>query len=80
LDSAIISNRFKEIEKKVERLLEICQNYEAANLELKKKIKDLEEELLGKIEAEKSYAHEKALIRSKIERLLVRIEENIEVL
>lgn len=79
MDSAIISNRFKEIEKKVERLSEICKNYEAANWELKKKIKDLEEELLGKIEAEKSYAHEKALIRSRIERLLVRIEENIEV-
>jgi hypothetical protein len=79
LDSAIISNRFEEIEKKVERLLEICKNHEAANLQLKKKIKDLEEELLGKIEAEKSYAHEKALIRSRIERLLVRVEENIEV-
>ena len=79
MDSAIISNRFEEIEKKVERLLEICKNYEAANLQLKKKIKDLEEELLGKIEAEKSYAHEKALIRSRIERLLVRIEESMEV-
>ena len=79
MDSAIISNRFEEIEKKVERLLEICKNYEAANLQLRKKIKDLEEELLGKIEAEKSYAHEKALIRSRIEHLLVRIEENIEV-
>ena len=79
MDSAIISNRFEEIEKKVERLLEICKNYEAANLQLRKKIKDLEEELLGKIEAEKSYAHEKALIRSRIERLLVRVEENIEV-
>ena len=79
MDSAIISNRFEEIEKKVERLLEICKNYEAANLQLKKKIKDLEEELLGKIEAEKSHAHEKALIRSRIERLLVRVEENIEV-
>lgn len=79
MDSATISNRFEEIEKKVERLVEICKNYEAANLQLKKKIKDLEEELLGKIEAEKSYAHEKALIRSRIERLLVRIEENIEV-
>ena len=79
MDRAIISNRFKEIEKKVERLIEVCKDHEAANLELKKKIKDLEEELLGKIEAEKSYAHEKALIRSRIERLLVRIEENIEV-
>ena len=78
MDSANISNRFKEIEKKVERLIQICKDHEVANLELNKKIKDLEEELLGKIEAEKSYAHEKALIRSRIERLLVRIEENIE--
>jgi hypothetical protein len=78
LDRALISNRFNEIEKKVERLLEICKNHEATNLQLKKKIQDLEEELLGKIEAEKSYAHEKALIRSRIEHLLVRIEENIE--
>ena len=79
MDSANISNRFKEIEKKVERLIQICKDHEVANLELNKKIKDLEEELLGKIEAEKSYAHEKALIRSRIERVLVRIEENIGV-
>ncbi len=79
MDNAIISNQFNDIEKKVARLIEICQRHEAANLELKNKIKSLEEELLGKIEAEKSYAQEKALIRSKVDSLLVRIEENIEV-
>ena len=79
MDNAIISNQFNDIEKKVARLIEICQRHEAANLELKNKIKSLEEELLGKIEAEKSYAQEKALIRSKVDSLLVRIEENIEI-
>ncbi len=79
MDNAIISNRFKEIEKKVARLIEVCKEHEAANFELKNKIKSLEEELLGKIEAEKSYAQEKALIRSKIDSLLVRLEEIIEV-
>jgi hypothetical protein len=79
LDNAIISNQFNDIEKKVARLIEICQRHEAANLELKNKIKSLKEELLGKIEAEKSDAQEKALIRSKVDSLLVRIEENIEV-
>ena len=79
MDNAIISNQFNDIEKKVARLIEICQRHEAANLELKNKIKSLEEELLGKIEAEKSYAQEKALIRSKVDSLLVRIEENMEV-
>ena len=78
MDNAIISNQFNDIEIKVARLIEICKRHEAANLELKNKIKSLEEELLGKIEAEKSYAQEKALIRSKIDSLLVKIEESTE--
>jgi hypothetical protein len=79
LDNALISNQFNDIEKKVARLIEVCKSHEAANLELRDKIKSLEEELLGKIEAEKSYAKEKALIRSKIDSLLVKIEENMEI-
>ena len=79
MDNAIISDQFNDIERKVARLIKICKEHEAANLELKNKIKSLEEELLGKIEAEKSYAQEKALIRSKIDSLLVKIEENMEI-
>ncbi len=79
MDKAIISDQFNDIEKKFARLIEICEQHEAANLELKNKIKGLEEELLGKIEAEKSYTQEKALIRSKIDSLLVKIEENMEI-
>jgi hypothetical protein len=79
LDNAILFDQFSKIEKKVARLIAICKENEAANLELRNKIKSLEEELLGKIETEKSHAQEKALIRSKIDSLLVRIEEIIEV-
>jgi hypothetical protein len=79
LDNAIISNQFEEIEKKVTRLIAVCKKHEANNSKLKNKIKSLEEELLGKIEAEKSYAQEKALVRSKINRLLVRLENLIKV-
>ena len=79
MDNAIFFDQFSQIEKKVARLIAICKENEAANSELKNKIKSLEEELLGKIEAEKSYAQEKALIRSKIDSLLVRLEEIIEV-
>ena len=79
MDNAILSDQFNQIEEKVARLIAICKDNEAANLELKDKIKSLEEELLGKIEAEKSHAQEKALMRSKIDSLLVRIEEIIEV-
>jgi hypothetical protein len=79
LDNAILSDQFNQIEKKVARLIAICKENEAANLELRNKIKSLEEELLGKIETEKSHAQKKALVRSKIDSLLVRIEEIIEV-
>ncbi len=78
MDNAIISDQFKEIEKKIAKLIAVCKGHEATNLELKNKINSLKEELLGKIEAEKSDAQEKALIRLKIDSLLVKLEEIIE--
>ena len=70
-----ILRQFEEIEQKVERLIEICKAHEATNLELENKLKRLEEEIQGKVEAERIYAEEKALIRSKIDGLLARFDE-----
>jgi predicted nuclease with TOPRIM domain len=75
LDNVFILKQFEEIEQRVERLIENCTALEATNLELKNKIKSLEEEIQGKVEAERSYAEEKALIRSKIDGLLVKLDE-----
>ena len=75
MDKDIFLDQFKEIETKVEKLIEICKSLEDTNLKLSHKIKSLEEELQGKIEAENKFADEKALIRSKIDNLLVRLEE-----
>ena len=77
MSDELVFRQFEEIEQKLERLIEICKAHEATNLELKLKIKNLEEEIQGKVEAEKSYAEEKALIRSKIDGLLARIDEMI---
>ena len=74
MESQFILKQFEEIEKKVESLIEIRKSHEETNLELENKIKGLEEELQGKIEAEKKYAQEKALIRSRIDSLLVRLD------
>ena len=71
----MLLRQFEEIEKKVEKLIEICKSLEVANLKLSNKIKSLEEELQGKIEAETKSADEKALIRSKVDNLLVRLDE-----
>jgi protein-arginine kinase activator protein McsA len=67
--------QFEEIEKKVESLIEVNKSLEATNLELRNKIKRLEEELQGKVEAENNYVEERALIRSRIDSLLVRLED-----
>jgi len=74
LESEFILKQFAEIEKKVESLIEIRKSHEETNSELENKIKSLEEELQGKIEAEKKYAQEKALIRSRIDSLLVKLD------
>jgi hypothetical protein len=70
-----VNLKFEEIEKKVEKLIETCKSLEVTNLKLSDKIISLEEELQGKIEAETKFADEKALIRSKIDNLLVRLDE-----
>jgi chromosome segregation ATPase len=75
LDNVFILKQFEEIEQKVEKLIETCNALEATNLDQKNKIKSLEEEIQGKVEAERSYAEEKALIRSKIDGLLVKLDE-----
>ena len=75
MNDEVIFRQFEEIEQKVERLIEICKAHEATNLELKSKIKSLEEEIQGKVEVEKNYAEEKALVRSKIDGLLARLDE-----
>ena len=75
MDNEFILRQFDEIEQKVERLIGICKSHEATNLELRNKIKGLEEELQAKVEAEKSYTEERAIIRSKIDTILDRLED-----
>ena len=75
MDNDFVLKQFGEIENKVERLIENCKAQAAANSELKNKLTSLEEEIQGKVEAEKNYAEEKALIRSKIDGLLAKLDD-----
>ncbi len=79
MDSEVIVKQFEEMEHKVKRLIERYKAQEAENLELRNKIKSLEEEIQGKVEAERSFAEGKALIRSKIDGLLARLDEISEI-
>ena len=75
MDNDFVLKQFGEIEQKVEKLIENCNAQAAANSELKNKVTRLEEEIQGKVEAENNYAEEKALIRSKIDGLLARLDD-----
>jgi len=77
LDSNQINQRFSEIERSVERVIEVCRSYEAINLELKRTIGKLEEELQQKVEAERRYQEERSLIRSKIDNLLEKLGDQL---
>jgi uncharacterized coiled-coil DUF342 family protein len=79
LDNEFILKQFEEIEKKVESLINVCKSFKTTNLELRDKVERLEEELQGKAETENNYAQERALIRSKIDGLLGRLEDMTEV-
>lgn len=70
-----ILRQFDEIEQKVEKLIDVCKSLEATNLELNNKIEKLDQELQDKLETENNYQEERALIRSKIDSLLVRLED-----
>ncbi len=70
-----ISQQFDEIEKRVKRLMEICESLEVTNVELSNENNQIEEELLGKVKAEDNSEKERNLIRSKIEGLLTKLED-----
>jgi len=67
--------QLSEIEAKVEKLIDICRSQQAANSELHQKVKQLEEELHLKSESIQRQTEEKALIRSRIDNLLVKLED-----
>ncbi len=75
MDNDQIWQQFEEIERKVDKILAECREHEATNLELSHKIERLEEELQTRIEAENEYREDKAMIRTKIDGLLNKLED-----
>jgi hypothetical protein len=74
LENEVVLDQFAVIEKKVEELIGISTSLQTENLKLHDKIKLLEEELHQKKVSEQRQAEEKALIRSRIDNLLAKLE------
>ncbi len=79
VDNELILQQFEEIEKKVERLVADYQSLKKANSKFQAKIKKLEGELKTGTKTENRNRAIKDKIRSKIENLLVKMEDITEV-
>jgi chromosome segregation ATPase len=75
LESDALLRQFGEIEDKVEKLVGICRSQATAISELHQTVKQLEEELHLKNESVQRQTEERALIRSRIDHLLVKLED-----
>ena len=75
MDDRSLINQFQTIESRLDALIQICKEKDNLNKELSLRIEKLEEELRTKVEAEQRYVEEKALIRSKVDQLLIRLDE-----
>lgn len=75
MDIDEVMQQFDLLENKIENLIEQLNAREGDNLELKRKIGDLEVALEEKTEAENRYSKQKASIRTKIETLLDKINQ-----
>jgi len=74
LGNDIIKNKFDDIDIKVDFLIELCQSLQTENLELSSKMKDLETELAKKNETVELNSEQEALIQSKIDGLLSKLD------
>lgn len=73
MDKDTILEQFNTIETKIESLIAHCKSLEEANTELKQQVSRLETEIKGKSESEGRDSEVKALIRTKIDSLLERL-------
>jgi cell division septum initiation protein DivIVA len=73
LENEVIYSQFNDIEEKIDFLIELCKTLEETNSELQNKVEQLEQELQSKSENEDKHAEQKAIIKSKVDVLLEKL-------
>ena len=69
----LIKDKFDDIDEKIDFMMELCHTLKVENQELLLKIKGLEAELDKKNETEEQFSKQEALIQSKIDGLLTKL-------
>ncbi len=74
MDKETVINQFREIEQRVEYLIESCKRLEVENSELKRENQRLTLSLQEKESAQRQHDELKDLVRNKIESLMGRLD------
>ena len=74
-----IPQQFSRLEERVGQLVQTCRELQNSKAELEARLRDFEEKLRTKDAAADRYMEEKTLIQSKIDNLLSRLDEALDV-
>ena len=75
MDEGVIPQQFKKLEERVGQLVQRCHDLERGKAELEAKIRGFQEAIKTKDAAEQHYMEEKAMIGSRIDNLLSKLDE-----
>lgn len=75
MDNELIISRFDDIGLKVDAMIDLCQRLRVENTQMLSRIKDLEAELKEKDGYEKTLSDQDALIQSRIDGLLAKLDD-----
>lgn len=70
-----IPQQFQKLEEKVGQLVQTCHDLQQSEVDLKAKVRELEETLKTQDATSQHYIEEKTMIRSKIDNLLSKLDQ-----
>ncbi len=79
MDNDLIFGQFDDIEEKVDFLIELCKSLESTNSDLRKKVEELEQQIENSNLENERQVDTNAMIRTKIDSLLTKLNNYSEL-
>jgi len=73
MENELLEDKFKDIDEKVDFLIELCQALQQENDELLTKVKTLDSQIAEKSLSEESFVKKQVAVQSKIDGLLTKL-------
>ncbi|MFK5954439.1 MAG: cell division protein ZapB [Desulfobacterium sp.] len=73
MENELLEDKFKDIDEKVDFLIELCQALQQENEELLTKVKTLDGQIAAKSLSEENFVRKQVAVQSKIDGLLTKL-------